>query len=504
MLTGCIAAAHAAVVLDEDQALQYVLDEFEKIAAIPRPSSGTDAISDYLYQWGLDHGFASVQDEVGNVIWDVSATPGYEDAALTALQAHMDMVVVSEKPGWDGVVTLILTEDGILKADGTSMGGDDAIGIISAMYLATNEAVVHGPLRVILTINEEGGSPSGVGNLDHAVVEDAAYLVNIDSEDYGTVTVSACGFGGYVFSGELAWTDVDPEGKVAYAIDLNDLAGGHSGVDIHKNRANAIKAVDYCMAWAKYNGIQVQLSSFTGGTGMTAIPKVANAVIVFDAKDEALFAELMDKTIGLFGDQFDRTEAGYSFAYAPVDVPEKALSVEESAKLIDLVAAVEDGVNTISQRYPGITETSFNVGTVSFTSDSDQMFFMVPMRLSSAWPALLANMQFTAIANAFGYTMSVSDDVNLGWVEKEDDIIAEYYAQAFKEYTGEDCVITAVHGGLECADFAEWNDNLQIISVGPSVIGAHSTSEHIPVNTIVPTIGSIGTLLGYIAEGALD
>jgi di/tripeptidase len=127
----------------------------------------------------------------------------------------------------------------------------------------------------------------------------------------------------------------------------------------------------------------------------------------------------------------------------------------------------------------------------------------VSMRLSAAWPALLANMQFAAIAGAFGCKMEVTDDVFLGWVEKEGEVISKYYSQAFKAYTGEDCVVTAVHGGLECADFAEWNENLQIISVGPSIIGPHSTSETIPVSTIVPTIGSIATLLGYIADGLL-
>jgi dipeptidase D len=502
MLIGCAASA-GAVTLDSGEVFDYVWEEFQGIAQVPRPSGDTEAITEYMVKWGTDHGFDSKRDEVGNVFWEIPATAGYESAPLTALQVHMDMVCVSEAPDWDGVVTLIKTDDGYLTADHTSLGGDDGIGIISAMYLATSPNVTHGPLRVILTINEEGGSPSGVGNMDHSVVADAAYMVNIDSEEYATCTVSACGFAGYVFSGPLAWADVDAAGKVAYSIDISGLLGGHSGVDIHKNRANAIKAVDYCMAWAKYNGIDVQLASFTGGTGMTGIPALASAVIVFDAKDKDLFAQLMDKTIGLFGDQFNRTEAGYAFTYAETEMPAKALDVADSAKLIDLVAAVEDGVNTISQRYPGITETSFNVGLADFTPASEQMMFFVPMRLSTAWPALLANMQFKALANAFGYEMEVSDDIYLGWVEKEGDVLAQYYAEAFKEYTGDDCLVTAVHGGLECADFADWNPALQIISVGPTVISPHSTNERVPIDTVAPTIGSIATLLDWIAQGKL-
>lgn len=503
MLIGMLSTASAELNLDSEEVFNTVFAEFQGIAAVPRPSGNTDAISDYLYQWGIDHGFESTQDEVGNVVWEIPATPGYEDAPKTALQVHMDMVCVSEDPNWDGVVTLIVTDDGYLTADHTSMGGDDGIGIISVMYLATSENVVHGPMRIICTINEEGGSPSGVGNLDHSVVEDVTYMVNVDSEEYGTCTVSACGFSGYVFSDTLEWLDVDATDKVAFSINLGDLLGGHSGTDIHKNRANAIKAVDYCLAWAKYNGIDVQLASLTGGTGMTAIPKEASAVAIIDAANADAFTALMNDTIAAFGEQFDRTEAGYFFTFEQVDVPAKALSVEASARVIDMIAAVEDGVNTISQRYAGITETSFNLGTINVTSESDAFNMFVAMRCSSKWPVLLANMQFVALANAYGLEMNVSDDVNLGWVEKEGDVLPQFYAKAFKEYTGEDCIITAVHGGLECADFAEWNPDLQVISVGPTVISPHSTSERVPIDTIEPTIGAIATLLGYIANGDL-
>ncbi len=504
LLASMALSAGAKVVLDEAAVVDFVHEEFKGIAAIPRPSSHTEAISEYLYQWGLSHSFESVKDEVGNVVWEIPASAGFESAPLTVLQVHSDMVCVSDDPNWDGVVTLIKTDDGFFKADGTSLGGDDGIGITSAMFLITSEAVVHGPMRVIITINEEGGEPSGVGNLDHATVTDAQFLINIDSEEYGICTVAACGFNGFSFSGTLNWADVNAQGKVAYAIDLKGLTGGHSGVDIHKNRANAIKAVDYCMAWAKYNGIDIELASFTGGTGMTAIPKLASAVIVIKEADAEKFAQLMDKTIATFTAQYMPTEPNFTFTYGATDMPAKALSVEESSHLIDLVAAVEDGINGVSQRYEGITESSFNVGIVNFTSDSDAMSFYVPMRLNAAWPALVANMEFAAIANAFGYEMEVSDDLYMGWVEREGDVIAEYYAKAFKEYTGDDCIVTAVHGGLECADFADWNDKLQIVSVGPTVIDPHSTSERVPIDTIAPTIGSIATLLQYIADGTLS
>ena len=210
--------------LDNETMFRYIIDEFTAIAATPRGSGNTDAISDYLKGWGEEHGFETMQDEVGNIRWDVPATEGYEDMPLTVLQAHMDMVVVSD----DGrdmtqspVVVVEKDEEGIVSSDGhTSLGSDDGIGIATAMFLATSTDYVHGPLRVIITINEEGGEPSGVGNMDHSWVADAKYMVNIDSEDYATCTVAACGFAAYMFNVPLESEAADAE-KIAYTIDLS-------------------------------------------------------------------------------------------------------------------------------------------------------------------------------------------------------------------------------------------------------------------------------------------
>lgn len=511
LLSGSALAEDNGLSLDVDAMFDGMMAEFEEIAKIPRGSGNTDGISDYLYAWGQNHGFASMQDEVGNVRWDVPATAGYEDAPLTILQAHMDMVVVSD----DGrdmtqspIVVVVDKAANKISSDGhTSLGSDDGIGIVSAMYLVTTDEYAHGPLRVIITINEEGGSPSGVGNMEPAWVTDAGYLINIDSEDYATCTVAACGFAAYMYELPLS-SEAPAADKVAYTIDLHGTKGGHSGVDIDKNRANAIKAVDYCLAWAKYTGIDVQLASFTGGTGMTAIPTLSSATLIFSAEHEEAFKEQMEQTIELFGQQYDRTEAGYTFTYAKTDLPETVLTADCSATVIDFVAAVEDGVNTISQRYEGVTETSFNLGTLNVTAGQESTVVSVAMRCSSRWPVMLANMQFVALGNAFGVEATSwspdpfnPDNINVGWEEREGDTIALLYKKAFDSYTGDDCVITAVHGGLECADFASWSEDLQIISVGPTVENPHSCSEYAEIDTVTKTCGAIATMIEYIANG---
>ncbi|MCQ2439203.1 MAG: M20/M25/M40 family metallo-hydrolase [Oscillospiraceae bacterium] len=497
-------AAEESTGLNNETILKTVLDEFGEIAKVPRPSGHTEAISAYLTEWGKEHGFETVCDEVGNVIMEIPATEGYEKAAVTILQVHSDMVCVSDDPDWDGVVTPRIVGNDLYATD-TSLGGDDGIGIATAMFLVTSPDVVHGPLRLIVTINEEGGSPSGVGNLDPKCVDGVDYMINIDSEDYATCTVAACGFTAYAFNDTLNWVEPETKGKVAYEINLSGLKGGHSGVDIDKNRANAIKTLSYCLAWASYNGIETELCSFEGGTGMTAIPTKANVKFLVKADDVQALEELLKSTKADFAVQYDRTEPGYSFSWGKLkELPEKALSVEESEKVIGLVCAVRDGLNTMNMRYPGITETSFNLGTVSVTPESDSFSLLLPMRIMSKWHALQANMQMVAIAKAYGMEMQVNADPSLGWQEREGDVIAEFYAKAFKEYTGEECLITGVHGGLECADFAEWSPTLQIISVGPDVENPHSTVEHVPLDTVAPTAGAVATLLRYIADGDLD
>ena len=298
------------------------------------------------------------------------------------------------------------------------------------------------------------------------------------------------------------------DGKIAYTVDLNGTMGGHSGVDIDKNRANAIKAVNYCLAWAKYNGIDVQIASFTGGTGSTAIPSLASATIVFSPEYEEQFTAEMDQTIELFAEQYDRTEAGYSFTYAPAELPESALTADCSATVIDLVASLEEGVNTISQRYEGITETSFNLGTLDVAAGGESTAISLSMRCSTRWPVMLANMQFVAIGNAFGVEVTSwgedpfnPENINVGWEEREGDTIALLYKQAFDSYTGDECVITAVHGGLECADFASWSEELEIISVGPTIENPHSVSEYVEIDTVTKTCGAVATLINDIANG---
>lgn len=494
--------------LNVDAMFDNMLAEFKEICKIPHGSGNTDGISDYLYAWGQKHNFASMQDEVGNVRWDIPASAGYEDAPLTILQAHMDMVAVSD----DGrdmtkspIAVVVDKEANKISSDGhTSLGSDDGAGIVSAMYLATTDEYAHGPLRVIITINEEGGSPSGVGNMDPAWVTDADYLINIDSEDYATCTVAACGFTSYTFDLPLN-SETPAADKIAYTIDLAGTKGGHSGVDIEKNRANAIKAVDYCLAWAKYNGIDVQVASFTGGTGMTAIPTSSSATVIFSAKHEDAFKKQMDQTIALFAQQYDLTEKGYTFTYKKTDLPKSVLTADTSATVIDFVAAVEDGVNTISQRYKGITETSFNLGTLNVSAEAENTAIKVAMRCSSRWPVMLADMQFVALANAFGLKAPTCnpnpEEIDVGWEEREGDTIALLYKKAFDEYTGDECVITAVHGGLECADFASWSEDLQIISVGPTIENPHSVSEYIEIDTMTKTCGAVATVIGYIANG---
>ena len=422
--------------MDSEAMYQYILSEFTAFNKTPRGSGHTDAASDYLYKWGTDHGFASQQDAVGNVRWEVPATAGYEKAPLTILQAHMDMVTVCDD-GRDMLTSPIAVVEhkdrGIITSDGhTSLGSDDGIGVATAMYLSTSKEYAHGPLRVIITINEEGGEPSGTGNMDHAWAADAQYMVNIDSEDYATCTVAACGFASYKYNVPLT-SETTAAGKTAYRIDLSGLKGGHSGVDIDKNRANAIKAVDYCMAWAKYNGIDVQIASFTGGTGSTGIPSLASATVVFSSQYEKQFKDEMAQTIKMFGAQYDRTEAGYAFTCAKTALPKTVLTKDCSATVIDLVASLEDGVNTISQRYEGITETSFNLGTISVMAGEPSTSISVSMRCSTYWPVMLANMQFQAVANAFGVELVTREgafdpeNINIGWEEKESDTIAKLY-----------------------------------------------------------------------------
>jgi len=265
-----------------------VVDHFLSLCAIPHKSHHEEAISHFLYDWGVKQGLTACRDEVGNVILDKPGAPGHEHAPRTILQAHMDMVVV-----WDEGVEhdplrdpITVIDDGVtLKAAGTSLGGDDGIGVAMAMAILEDSEAVHGPLRAIFTVDEEDGM-GGAEALDARHL-DARYLINLDWEAFGSLCCSSAGSDMYALRREIRWEAV--KNVSAYALSVQGLEGGHSGATIHMGKANAIRLAAAVLKAGRDAGCDLRLAAFRGGSAHNAIPSAASALVTVSAGQEDAF-----------------------------------------------------------------------------------------------------------------------------------------------------------------------------------------------------------------------
>ena len=279
--------------ISKENIIEGVLAEFAKLAEIPRPSGHEKAVSDYLYKLFADMGCQVEQDKVNNIIADMAATDDCQDKPLVVLQAHMDMVCVAD----DGVAydpikdpIKLVREGDKLHADGTSLGADDGMGIAIIVYIMKN-LQSHGPIRAIITVDEEAGMTGSI-NLTDNHFEGVKYLINCDSEDWDLLTVGSAGSGDMDFSRSYKLAE-EVKGK-AYSLKLAGLKGGHSGEEINCGAANALKAMAVCLDGIRSKGQSFQLVSFNGGRAKNVIPSVAEAVFYMDM-EPAQLQQLVDE-----------------------------------------------------------------------------------------------------------------------------------------------------------------------------------------------------------------
>lgn len=491
-LVGCSGNTAQKGSLDEDAVLEGVLAEFNELAKIPRQSNHEQAVSDYLAGWAKNKGFEYVQDDLKNIIIEVPPTQGYENAPLTILQGHMDMVCVAK----DGVAYDPLTDpikvirsEETLTADGTSLGADNGIGVAMAQYIITDQDVDHGPLRVIFTVNEEEGFTGALG-IDAKYFQDATYLINCDSETFGEMTESCAGSNRYNFTRPNTWTA--PTGDLAYKISLSGLLGGHSGMEIGLDHANAIKNVGDALSYVLRNGVNIELAAFDGGSASNAIPTSATATVVIAAADQQAFESLMAEMVNQFGQTYSKIEENYVFTYEKTDQPAKVLSEADEKSFLNLVAGIQDGIHTISQFADDLIESSTNLGLASIGETSTTLNTMA--RSSTDLHLTQYTLTYHSLAEMAGYNVELVLP-NPGWPLEPDNPLRDLYAQTYKDDTGEDAKMIAIHAGLECGCFAGKNPELRMISVGPNLTDVHTPNETLYLDSIAPSVEVLANLL---------
>ena len=484
----CLLLAAPGRAEQEEDVTARVLGYFQELAAIPRTSGHEEAVGDYLMAWAKGQGFAPTRDRAGNVIFDVPAASGYENAPRTVLQGHMDMVAVSDDPAFDPLtdpVTPVRAGD-TLTGKGTSLGADNGAGLAVIMTYVSSDAP-HGPLRVIVTVEEENDL-SGVKSLDPALVKDAAYLFNLDNEAEGSACVSTAGHVVLTVSGKARMAE--PTLERALRIRIDGLSGGHSGLKINAGKLNAIVTLSETLLTLGQNGVAYELASLRGRGVHNAIPGEAEAVITVSAADAEKAADIVREKAEGLRKTYAATDGDMALTAAPTALPEAVFAPELACRIVDFAALVPNGVNTMSQRVAGLVESSSNLGAAQ--ADADGIAFTTCVRSSEQALMESVLLRETRLAALCGFTTGIAYGSD-AWPVDADAKLPALLSEVYKEQTGKDLIIESVHAGLECGTFARMNEEIDMVCIGAQIDGAHTTKETL-------RISSVGTLYHLLAE----
>ena len=453
-----------------------VFGYFEEICSMPHGSGNTKMISDYLVHFAQEQGLRYIQDELNNVIIFVPGTGDKVNHAPVIIQGHMDMVCEKDADCPIDMDTqgLDITHDGsYIFANGTTLGGDDGIAVAFAMALAADKSIVHPPLELVITVDEETGM-YGAAGIDLSMLK-GRMLLNIDSEEEGIFTVSCAG-------GARSTIRVPAARKPVYGpcvrLVVDKLQGGHSGVEIHKNRANAAKMMGEFLRRVAEK-MPLALTAFGGGSKDNAIPRTCEATFVALGNDLEFINDIAAELQAEIRANFAEPEAVVE-AYNVDAMGGNAVSVEDSKKLIELICTVPNSVQAMSQQIPGLVQTSLNLG-VSKLDEELRLTFSVRSSVNQEKQELLTRLR--AIADQFGGSYSQTGEYP-AWEYKEDSILRDTMVKVYAEMYGKQAEVVAIHAGLECGLLGEKLPGLDAVSIGPEMHDIHTSRERLGIASV--------------------
>ena len=474
--------------------LDGVLEEFQKLAAIPRKSGEEKRVSDFLKTYLTEQGFHVVQDEVNNIIADAPATPGCEQAPRTILQGHMDMVCVAEDGyAYDPLrdpIKLVRSEK-YLEAEGTSLGADDGIGVAEGLYLLKH-AKDHGPLRLIVTVDEERGM-TGAIHLAPKYLQDAKFLINCDSENYDELTVGSAGSVDLTFRRALKY-EAAPEGK-AYRLSVGGLLGGHSGERIGDGRGNALRTLAFLLQALSRQG-RIALADFHGGKAHNAIPDTAEACFLTQIPQEEISQILTaekEKFLAIYG----AVDPSVEFVLQETEAPERVLIPGDAQRLLRLLLLLHTGVFAMSTVIPSLVETSANLGVVRMEDDVVSVEYFPRSAVDGKLDEFAAEARI--LGDLVGFEAVVGTK-SPGWKENKKSVLAKMMAEVFEEQNGKPMKVETIHAGLECGWHFGKNPQLDMVSIGVTTQDIHSPNERLVLATVEPQVRLIEEALRRIAK----
>lgn len=470
---------------------------FETICSIPHPSGHERALRDHIERWAVSQGLETLVDTVGNLIIRKPATAGMEDRHGVILQAHLDMV-----PQADADKQHVFEEDPItaivdgewVRADGTTLGADNGIGMASALAVLAANDIPHGPLEVLLTVDEEVGM-TGASGLRAGLLK-GDILINTDSETEGDVCMGCAGGVDVQVTRPIKRQPL-PAGYQSFTLTLSGLKGGHSGCDIHLGRGNANKLLArFLCCYAEE--LELCVADFRGGSLCNAIPREASAIITVAAANLDALMALVDRYRGILSFELAAVEPALELELTPAEAPAQVFATEDQQILLAMMHAAPNGVIRMSDAFSGVVETSINMGVARTVAGQVEILFLVRSTIDSGRD--MVESMLRALAFTAGADMEASGAYP-GWTPDISSPIMQLVRDIYQERFGKLPSVQVIHAGLECGWFKEPCPALDMVSIGPTIRFPHSPDEQVNIASVARYWELLVAVLGAIPVG---
>jgi dipeptidase D len=469
---------------------------FYEISLIPRPSKGEEQIRAYLRNFASARNLRMKEDKTGNIVIYVEPSAGYEKSPVVVLQSHVDMVCEKNKGKEHdfNIDPLKLIRDGEwLKADGTTLGADNGIGVAAALAVASDFSIIHGPLELLFTVDEETGL-TGVNSLEPGYIK-GKYLLNLDTEEDGVFYVGCAGGVDTVGTFDIEWKKLN-DNYMPFLLSIGGLKGGHSGINIADKRASAIKLLGYLLN--ELSEMNFDVGYISGGSKRNAIAREAEALIYINPEDEAKIRELINEFSLSTILEYQKTDGEIKINFEPkeIELNTKVFENKFYKKILNALLGLPHGPISMSADIDGLVETSTNLATV--TIDGEKLVIGTCQRSSIENAKKNIAVSVKSVLELAGGKVDYTDGYP-GWQPNLDSRLVKIAKKSFIDTFDKIPETKAVHAGLECGILSDKFPGLEMISFGPTIEGAHSPDERVNIPTVVKFYNLLQAVLTNIA-----
>jgi dipeptidase D len=457
-----------------------VWNYFHAITQIPRPSKKEGRIVEFVSEFGKKHNLETIVDKLGNVIIRKPATKGMENRKGVIFQTHLDMVPQKNNDkvhDFEKDPIEAIADGDWVKANGTTLGSDNGIGVAATLAVLASDSIVHGPVEGLFTIDEETGM-TGVFGLEKGLLK-GDILINLDSEIEGEICVGCAG-GIDVSATKEYVVEKSPSDMLAYAIIAKGLRGGHSGVDIALGRANSNKLMFQFLMQAEAD-FGIRLAGAGGGDLRNAIPRESYATVLVPETRAGEFEKYVSDYEKTYRSEFSDTEPDLIFRCEKTGLPDTVMNKNEQYRIIRAIYACPDGVQRMSQAVEGLVETSTNMAIVKCANGMMECHNLTRSSVDSAKAA--AAWKIAAVFHLIGADVNLSGGYP-GWKPNMKSPVLQTVKDVYKKMYGDGPDVKAIHAGLECAIIGGIYPNLDMVSFGPTIKYPHSPDEKVNIPSV--------------------